>query len=56
MKSKEKGIKLSTINNLLRLIGLVLVVAIDPERRIATRFWIERERDYQLRCKANNAE
>lgn len=56
MKSKEKGIKLSTINNLLRRVGLVLVVAIDPEGKIPTRFWIERQRDYQLRCKATNAE
>jgi len=51
-----KSIKLGTINHVLRRLGLVLVVAVDFEEKIPTRFWIERERDYQLRCKANNAE
>jgi hypothetical protein len=47
--------KLSTINNLLRRIGLVLVIAVDDkrdgERQEPTRLWIERYRSYLRRCK-----
>lgn len=48
--------KLSTINNLLEKIGLVLVIGVDENLNgdIPTQLWIERKTTYTHRCGEKN--
>ncbi len=53
------GVTLQRLNQWLRKIGLVLVIAIEtdpaPETRTPTRLWIERARRYDQRLKRAKA-
>lgn len=44
--------KLATINKFLRLVGLVLVIAVDDRGKKPTRLWIEPFARFQKRAKA----
>lgn len=49
-----RGVDLETINRLLGVVGLVMVVMLDPKdlHRGPFRFWIETRRSYDARCRA----
>jgi hypothetical protein len=44
--------KLSVINNFLKIFGLYLVISFDPKRKEPTKLWIERSSTFNNRCKA----